>query len=315
MWSQVLMSPGRLELQHVAAPTAAGLREGEVIVQLLCGGICGSDAPHFLGERASIGQIGDAGFPLHEIVGRVLETASSSFNVGDRVVGYATRARGLREYFTNDAAQLIAVDSRLSHTELVITQPLATVMCALSKLTAVKGARVAIIGLGAIGMLFSQMLKVAGAAQVVGVDRLDRLECRGRFGLDEVIWSSSRNWAGSLGPERPEIVIEAVGHQVGTLNDAIDAVGFGGRIVAFGVPDDPYYPLAFQELFRKNVSITTGTTDDWHINLTKAWHYLEDNASFARELVTHRFPVAEAQRAFECATTPLKGRLKVVIEA
>ncbi|MGD0811962.1 MAG: alcohol dehydrogenase catalytic domain-containing protein, partial [Acidimicrobiales bacterium] len=114
MWSQVLMSPGRLELQHVAAPTAAGLREGEVIVQLLCGGICGSDAPHFLGERASIGQIGDAGFPLHEIVGRVLETASSSFNVGDRVVGYATRARGLREYFTNDAAQLIAVDSRLS---------------------------------------------------------------------------------------------------------------------------------------------------------------------------------------------------------
>jgi len=315
MWSQVLLSPGCMELQDVAAPTAADLGEGEVIVQFLCGGICGSDSPYFYGEPGSVGRAGEAGFPLHEIVGRVLETSSSTLHVGDRVVGYATGARGLCEYFTNDAAQLIAVDSRLSDTEVVIAQPLATVMCALSKLTAVRAARVAVMGLGAIGMLFSQMLKVAGAAQVVGIDRLDRLEYRGKFGLDEVIWSSSRNWALSLGSERPDIVIEAVGHQVGTLNDAIEAVRFGGHIVAFGVPDDPYYPLAFGELFRKNISITTGTTEDWHTHLTNAWHYLEDNAWFAGELVTHRFPVREAQRAFECAAAPLKGRLKVVIEA
>jgi L-iditol 2-dehydrogenase len=315
MWSQVLLSPGCMELQDVAAPTAADLRKGEVIVQFLCGGICGSDAPHFYGEPASIGQTGDAGFPLHEIVGRILETTSPTLRVGDRVVGYATGARGLCEYFANDAAQLIAVDSQLSDAELVLAQPLATVMCALAKLTAVRNARVAVIGLGAIGILFSQMLKVAGAAQVVGVDRIDRLEWRGRFGLDEVTWSSSRNWARSLGSERPEIVIEAVGHQVGTLNDSIEAVGFGGHIVAFGVPDDPYYPVAFEELFRKNGSITTGTTHDWQTHLTDAWRYLEDNPLFARELVTHRFSVTDAQRAFECATAPIKSRLKVVIEA
>ena len=315
MWSQVLLSPGCMELQDVAAPTAADLREGEVIVQFLCGGICGSDAPHFYGEPGSIAQAGDAGFPLHEIVGRVLETRSPTLRVGDRVVGHATAGRGLCECFTNDAAQLIAVDSRLSDAEVVVVQPLATVMCALSKLTAVRNARVAVIGLGTIGMLFSQMLKVAGAAQVVGVDRQDRLEWRGRFGFDEVIWSSSRNWARSLGSERPEIVIEAVGHQVGTMNDAIDAVGPGGHIVAFGVPDDLYYPVAFGQLFRKNGSMTTGTTDDWRTHLTNAWLYLEDNPWFARELVTHRFPVTEAQLAFECATTPVRGRLKVVIEA
>jgi L-iditol 2-dehydrogenase len=315
MWSQFLVSPGCMELQAVAAPTPADLREDEVIVQFLCGGICGSDAPHFFGEPGSVGRPGEAGFPLHEIVGRVLETTSSTLHVGDRVVGYATGARGLRENFTNDAAQLIPVGSRLSDTELVTTQPLATVMCALSKLTAVRDARVAIIGLGAIGMLFAQMLKAAGAAQVVGIDRVDRQEYRGKFGLDEVIWSPSRNWALSLGSDRPEIVIEAVGHQVGTLNDAIEAVGHNGHIVAFGVPDDLYYPLAFVELFRKNVSMTTGTTSDWHTHLNNARLYLEDNPSVARELVTHRFSVAEAQRAFECAVTPVKGRLKVVIEA
>ena len=147
-----------MELQDVAAPTAADLREGEVIVQFLCGGICGSDAPHFYGEPGSIAQAGDAGFPLHEIVGRVLETRSPTLRVGDRVVGHATAGRGLCECFTNDAAQLIAVDSRLSDAEVVVVQPLATVMCALSKLTAVRNARVAVIGLGTIGMLFSQML-------------------------------------------------------------------------------------------------------------------------------------------------------------
>jgi L-iditol 2-dehydrogenase len=317
MWSQVLLSPGCMALQEVAAPTAADLGEGEVIVQFLCGGICGSDTPHFYGEPGSIGQAGEAGFPLHEIVGRVVETTSSTLHVGDRVVGHATGARGLCEYFTNATAQLIAVDSRLSDSEIVVAQPLATVMCALSKLTAItiKGARVAIIGLGPIGILFSQMLKVAGAAQVVGIDRVERLEFHGKFGLDEVIWSPSRNWARSLGSERPEIVVEAVGHQVGTLNDAIEAVGFGGHIIAFGVPDDPYYPVAFEELFRKNISMTTGTTDDWHTHLTNAWRYLEGNPWFARELVTHRFPVTEAQRAFEFATAPVKGRLKVVIEA
>ena len=314
MWSQVLVAPGCMELQEVAAPTGDDLSEGEVIVQFLCGGICGSDAPYFYGQPGSPGQAGDAGFPLHEVVGRVVETTSSALHVGDRVVGYATAARGLCEYFANDAIQLIAVDSLLSDSEVVVAQPLATVMSALSKLSAVRDAHVAVIGLGPIGILFSQMLKAAGAAHVVGIDRLDRQEFRGRFGLDEVIWSSSRNWARSLGSERPEIVIEAVGHQVGTLNDAIAAVRFGGHIIAFGVPDDPYYPLAFGEQFRKNVSITTVTTHDWHTHLTSAWLYLEDNPWFARELVTHRFPVMEAQRAFECAAAPVKGRLKVVIE-
>jgi L-iditol 2-dehydrogenase len=304
-----------MELQEVAAPTRADLGKGQVIVQFLCGGICGSDSPHFLGEPGTIAHAGETGFPLHEIVGRVLETASPTLHAGGRVVGYATGARGLREYFTNDAAQLIAVESRLTDAELVIAQPLATVMCALSKLTAVRDARVAVIGLGAIGMLFSQMLKVAGASQVLGVDRVDRQEFRGKFGLDEVVWSSSREWARSLASERPEIVIEAVGHQVGTLNDAAGSVGHGGHIVAFGVPDDPYYPVAFTEMFRKNVSMTTGTTVDWQTHLTNAWQYLEANPWLAQDLVTHRFPVGEGQRAFECALAPVKGRLKVVIEA
>ncbi len=73
--------------------------------------------------------------------------------------------------------------------------------------------------------------------------------------------------------------------------------------------------MAFEELFRKNGSMTTGTTHDWQTNLTNAWLYLQKNPWLARELVTDRFLVTEAQRAFECATAPAKGRLKVVIEA
>jgi len=303
-----------MEMREVAAPTSADLSEGQVIVQFLCGGICGSDAPYFNGQPGPAGHPGEAGFPLHEVVGRVIETTSPTLDVGDRVVGYATGARGLCEYFTNDATQLIAVESQLMDRELVVAQPLATVISALSKISTLRGAEVAVIGLGPIGILFAEMLKAAEVSRVVGIDRLNRCELRGRFGLDEVIWSSSRNWARALSTHRPDIVVEAVGHQAGTLNDAIEAVKVGGHIIAFGVPDEPYYPIAFGEQFRKNVSITTGTTQDWHAPLNSAWRFLEDNRRVAAELVTHRFSVTEAQLAFECATAPVKGRLKVVIE-
>jgi threonine dehydrogenase-like Zn-dependent dehydrogenase len=314
MWTNTLVRPGQFAHRQVDAPSAAGLQAGQVIVRLLCGAVCGSDLPHFRGHDDHFATAALNGYPLHEIVGEIVESRAPSLRAGDRVVGYATGARGLSEFFVNDSSQLITVSSSLSNRDLVLVQPLATVLSALARAPKVQGLSVAVVGQGPIGLLWSHAVKSDGARRVTGVDQVDHSSVATALGVDEFVWESSNKWAAALADrERPALVIEAVGHQVGTMNDAIVAVAPNGHVVAFGVPDDDYYPLAFRAMFRKHVSMTTGTTTDWHHFLAKALAYVESSPEMADRLITHEFSVTEAQEAFRCACEPATGRLKVAI--
>ena len=244
MWTNSLVHPGHLVHREVQRPSPDHLHPGQVIVRLLCGAICGSDLPGFRGQPDLTHGLPSEGFPLHEIVGEVVVTRSASLAVGDRVVGFATGSRGMSEYFVNADTQLIAVDSQLSNRELVAVQSLATVLNAFSRAYPAPGQAAAIIGQGPLGLLWAHVLKAGGAARVTGVDIVDRHDVAGAFGVDEVVWKASADWAGRLdGPERPALVVEAVGHQVGTLNDAIRAGPPRGRSLPSGCPTMCTTPL------------------------------------------------------------------------
>ena len=62
--------------------------------------------------------------------------------------------------------------------------------------------------------------------------------------------------------DRPDIVIEAVGHQVATLGHAIEAAAFGGTVFYFGVPDDDSYPISMRTMLRNNLTLKSGVTLD-----------------------------------------------------
>jgi len=64
-------------------------------------------------------------------------------------------------------------------------------------------------------------------------------------GARVVGWAASGQWAAEaqLSSERPALIVEAVGHQVGTLRDAVEALAMGGQVYGFGVPDDETYPF------------------------------------------------------------------------
>jgi L-iditol 2-dehydrogenase len=314
MWAYELVAPRELALRDVDCPAPGDLVAGEVLVRLRCGAICGSDVPSFRGQPDPAGRAVTVGYPLHEIVAEVVETNSDLLKKGDRVVGSATGAHGMREYSVNDASQLLAVTSSLSDQELVAVQPLATVLNALTKVPVIEGKWAAVIGQGPLGLLISHVLKSKGASKVTGIDRIDRSEVGERFGVDDSVWQASSTWAASLPDSpRPGIVVEAVGHQIATMNDAIEAAGHDGHVVAFGVPDDPYYPINFTKVFRKHLTITTGVTHDWKRFLSDALAYLEDATDLARSYVTHTFAIGDVQQAFECAETPARGRLKVAL--
>jgi threonine dehydrogenase-like Zn-dependent dehydrogenase len=288
-----------------------------VVARFEAGGICGSDLPSFLGARDLLvgASHGKPGYPLHEVVGEVRASAADDLPVGARVVGWPEGHLGLAERFAARADQVTVLDDELPPIHATVIQPLCTVLYAVRRLGDVRDASVAVIGQGSIGLLFSHALKAAGARHVTGVDPIDRRDAAAAFGVDAMEWSTSSTWAASLADDaRPDIVVEAVGHQAATLEDAVEAVAHGGTVLAFGVPDETHYAFPFARFFRKNATLLAGVTQDRRRSLVAARKYLVEHRELLDSYVTDVFPVADAQAAFESAVKPAAGRLKVVLE-
>ena len=319
MWAQQLTGPGTLQPVEVPAPAADHLHPGEVLVALEHGGICGSDLPYFrAGGRvaAEPGRPSGAppGFPLHEIVGRVRASRDPGVSAGERVVGWASASNALAELVVTAGSGLHPVTGNGHGVQTVVAQPLACVLYAVDQLGDLRGRRAAVLGLGAIGLLFAWELRRRGAATVVGVDPVDRTAHAAAFGLDEVLVTGSRAWAEALGAgDRPDVVVEAVGHQTATVADAVGAVADGGTVYCFGIPVHEAYPIDVHSLVRRNLRIMGGITRDRRAMLGRALAELREFPRVADELVTDVHPVAGAAAAFTAACTPGESRLKTLL--
>lgn len=318
--AQVLVAPRSLELVEVPTPGEGSLSSGEVLVRVLAGGICGSDLPAWRGTRGLLPDdtgalaAGVAGFPLHEVAGDVVLSRHPGLAPGDRVVGWARAFDGLAEYVVTPGDAVGTCDASLPPEHAVMLQPLACVLHAVERLPGVAGTRAAVVGLGPIGLLFGHVLKGLRAGHVVGVDRVDRSDVAGRYGFDEVVQTSSDRWAAGLAPrERPDVVVEAVGHQVGTLTDAVVAAAVRGRIFYFGVPDDAVYPLPMVTFLRKDLTLLSGVTRDYARGIAEAGEYVRAHPDLPADYVTDVVPFDRAREAYERAERPARGQRKVVV--
>ena len=177
------------------------------------------------------------------------------------MVGWVKDQHGLSEYVIAAERQLLAVPEEFSDVDAVVAQPLACVICAVDRLGEVSGQRAVVLGQGPTGLLIDQVLVDRGAL-VTGVDPVDRSALAAAMGA-AFVHVSSRGWAHqTAGDQRPELVVEAVGHQTATLDHALRGVAPGGQVFVFGVNDDPYYPLNMQHLLRKNLALRAGITVD-----------------------------------------------------
>lgn len=317
MWAYTLTEPATFSRQAVPEPDFDDAVADRVLLRALAGGICGSDLPlfHGLPPLQAAAHAGAPGYPMHEIVGEVERSTAVGLAVGERVVGWVGGMDGLRERMVVGAEDVQAYDPALAPPTAVLLQPLACVLSALRPLRVKPPRTAAVLGLGPIGVLFAHVLKAWGVAEVVGVDRVNRCDVADEFGIDVCVQADARSWATGLTPnDRPQVVVEAVGHQVGTLADAVDAVATGGRILYFGIPDDVVYPFPMHRFLRKGATLWAGYTRDKQMALAEARAHLVDHPGLARSYVTDRFPVAQVQAAFNCAAVPAVGRLKVVVD-
>lgn len=320
MWSYRLVAPYTFERQEVSEPSPESLTEGQVLLDFLAAGICGSDLPGFRGTQGKLpADTGCCaaemdGFPIHEIVGEVLASRHPDHRPGERVVGWASGFDGLMGRVIADGAGLVAYDPALAPELAVGLQPLACVLYAVEQLPDLRGRHVAVIGQGSIGLLFSYVAKAFGAARVTGVDPVDRSSVSTRFGVDDAIRATSDRWTRHLGPDgKPDVVIEAVGHQVATLNHALEAAAFGGTVFYFGVPDDDSYPISMRTMLRNNLTLKSGVTLDRQRVLRRADEFVRQRPDLLASYVTHTFGSNEVQAAFELACRPVPERVKIAI--
>lgn len=305
---------GRIELVDAAQrPPAAG----EVLVSLETGCLCGSDIPYFseAHDRYPLAP----GLSLHEIVGTIVESASPHFRKGDRVLAMPIGLRGLYEQLTIGDDRLVKVDEGLGNDTAVLAQPMATVLSALSTLPGLIGKTVVVVGQGPIGLLFDLCLSRLGAARIIGIDALDARASRScQFGATDSVFAGRVDPIAAVreltGGAMADLVVEAVGHESQALNGCIDLCADSATLLYFGVPPDRLNDVAWNNAFRKRLTIKLSTPSDLRPFVQLAWRSIRQDLIDMSRLITHRYAFADVQRAFETYRDRRDGALKVMID-
>jgi len=317
-----VIRPRFFDLTEVPVPQLPPEGNDRILVRTAWVSMCGSDIPFFTGDKRFQAYPLAPGAPVHECVGLVVESASNLFRPGDRVLAIPDGDQGLAEFFLAQVSRTAALNLDIETLgSACIVQPLSTVMNAVDRLGDLRGKSVAVIGLGSIGLLFCWCAKRGGASSVVGIDPIPgRCRIAETWGATHTICSRGIEAVHGMRifPDKwnpPDVCIEAVGHQMDTVNDCLELVRKYGTVVAFGVPDRPVYALEYEVFFRKNALLMATVTPDWTKYLAKARDLLLANCEKLSTLVTHRLPIREAERAFSMYERHEDGIVKALLDA
>jgi threonine dehydrogenase-like Zn-dependent dehydrogenase len=317
-----VVQPRSFKTVQVSVPHLTANTPGQIVVQTAWVSMCGSDIPFFTGSKRFKSYPLAAGCPIHECLGRVVESSSSIFQVGDSVIAIPEGDQGLAQFFLAQDQKAVRLPAELAESPTsCLIQPLSTVINAVDRLGDLNGRSVAVLGLGSIGLMFCWLLKQCGAGRVVGIDPLAERCCMAeRFGADQTVDLRSIEvvHAARQSPtawEAPDICVEAVGHQMDTLNDCLELVRKEGTVLAFGVPDHPVYALEYETFFRKNAHLMAVVTPLWSEYLVKARQVFAAHRPELEALFTHRFPIRQAGEAFTMYERHADGILKALLDA
>jgi threonine dehydrogenase-like Zn-dependent dehydrogenase len=317
-----LTQPRHFSQVQIAIPRLDSASIDQIIVRTGWVSICGSDIPFFTGSKRHKTYPLPVGAPIHECYGEVIESTSPRFKSGDHVVAIPNGDQGLVEFFLAQAAKAVLLPAELEDDETTcLIQPLSTVINAVDRLGDIAGKSVAVLGLGSIGLLFCWLLKKRGAGRILGIDPLEaRCQAAEVFGATQAfpmrgIEAVHATRQKAIEWEAPDICIEAVGHQMETLNDCFELVCKKGTVVAFGVPDQNVYSIEFEAFFRKNLELLGIVTPDWDQYLPKACDAFIHNRKELVALITHRFSIHEAGKAFTMYERHEDGILKALVNA
>ena len=318
----------------MAAAVATGLRRirydqipipeterGKVLVRTRLASICGSDLHIvYMGWNAHEFPL-PHGYPGHEGLGEVVDGGDTEFKSGDLVLTVPNIwvSRTFAEYQLIDPGFLLRLPAGTPEAHLLMAQQLGTVVFGCRKLPPLLGRTVAVIGQGSVGLFHDFMLRRLGAHRIIAIEPVpQRLEAGRVMGVDEAIDVIGRRATEAVkdltGGHGADVVIEAVG-SVETLNQSLQIARPLGRVAVFGLPPTmERVPFDWDTFFRKRLDLYTvfGAQDEPGLHaFGLAVDFITRGEIDMAPFVTHQFPIAQVQEAFDLADSKEDGALKV----
>lgn len=177
------------------------------------------------------------------------------------------------------------------------------------------GANIGILGAGPIGMsvLVSALTRMAGNIYIT--DKLDyRLE---------LAMNSGASWSGNPDnidivsqireqqPEMLDVVFECCGKQE-AIDQAISLLKPGGKLMIIGIPELNRYSFSVDDMRHKEICIQNVRRQN--DVLDECLELIGSGKIDLKNWVTHRFPLKQANEAFELVANYQDGVLKAMIE-
>lgn len=312
-----------MRISQIIAPRASEVIEvddpvpspGQVVVDVLACGVCTSDRMPWA-ERGTR----DAPIRLgHEIVGRIRTLAPdvTSWNVGDVVTGLGDGGFATRAAMNADA--ILPVPYGIPP-ELAIGEPLADLEEALARTNPTAGDRIAIVGLGFMGLALVQLAHHRAPSVLIGVDPSPEARERAlKMGADLAFHPDELPPEFSTGSDaahelRMDIVVEAVG-ATPALTTASTLVRPYGTLCVVGYHHDGTAPMDM-ELWYKGATVVNGFCPQ-RPRLMKAMadalQLVASHRFTYAPLITHRFGLDEVDAAYELMESRSPDFVKSVI--
>lgn len=346
-----LHGPRDLRIETVPEPGAP--KAEHVKIRVTAVGICGSDLHNYLDARIGDTQITQPLVLGHEFAGVVIEVGENALDgeghplrVGQRVAvdpatpcwrcemceaGHPNLCRrlhfcglypddgSLQEQMIVEARTCFPVPDSISNASAALLEPLGVALHAVD-LGKIKLARsVAIIGSGPIGALITRLVRLSGADPIYTFDCFSwRSEQAKRWGATEA-WTVTDD----LDPVKVihevtegrgvDVVFEAAWADY-SIAQAAEMARLGGRVVLVGIPSDDKIGLKHSTARRKGLSIMMSRrmkhTYPRAIQLVTSSPEPID----LETIVSHRFPLSQADKAFALNVDYIENVQKIVID-
>jgi L-iditol 2-dehydrogenase len=296
----------------------------QVLVKVVASGVCTSDLNVWrtggAGGQAPAGPVRLG----HEIVGEVVAAGrhARGWSAGELVTGLG--GQGFASLAVLDADAVLPVPGHIDPA-LALGEPVADLAEALGRTRMTAGDRVAVVGLGFMGLGLVQLVRDRAPGLLIGVDPVPAARQRAlelgadlAFAPDEL--PEEYGGGGGAAPlarardHRAGIVLEATGVTPGLATAAALVRPFGTLcVVGYHHAGDAKMDM---DLWYKAVTIVNGFCPD-RTRLMRAMRDALDLIARHRfsyaPLVTHRFGLDEVDRAYELMDARAEGFVKAVL--
>jgi propanol-preferring alcohol dehydrogenase len=328
-----------LELREIPRPEVG---PGDVLVEVKAAGICHSDV-HYRKGTSPVGALPLT--PGHEIAGLVAEVGPevSHFSPGDRVClhylvtcgaclyceqgheQFCVEGRMLGKHVDGGYAEYVAVPARgviplpadvsFAHGAVLMCSS-ATVFHALRKTRLQAGERVAIFGVGGLGMSAIQLARAFGALDVYAVDiQAEKLALAERYGAIAVDAAEGDPVAEIMRLTEGrgvDVSLELIGLPR-TLRQAVQSLAVFGRAGLVGITDQPVPIDTYTEVIGKEAEVI-GCSDHLLQEFPLLLEYAERGILNLSEVVTREVPLdARVINATLDALERFEGDVRMVI--